>query len=473
MKWIFSVDENWHIGLNDCLLVRIEADLERFKKITMGQIMLMGRRTYMSLKDGEPLPGRVHIVLSRNGEIDKPGVYVVRSKQEALDLISQLQKEEDREVFVIGGGEIARLFLEETTEAYITHVMDSFMADTNLPDLTKVGFYLASKSPVYEDEFKYYFGHYKRKESLMDRTWDLEKIFKSDEDYLEEFNRVMEEAEKLPSYEGRLLDSSESLLEGLRFREEISRRFTKLAVYVHLKHDSDTRESKYQNYSAQIQGAAARLGALSAFYDTEILAADWELIEEYMNENKDLAHYRQFLDRMFRNKDHILSKKEEELLASFSEVLSAPSTIFGYLDNADMTFPSVKNEKGEEVELTQGNFILFMESSDREVRKAAYEAFYSSYKNHNNTLASTLYNHVKASTIEAKLRGFGSAREAQLHGTTIPVEVYDSLIESVHGALPAMAKYLDLRKKYLEVDQLHFYDIYAPLVGELDYKVTY
>lgn len=473
MKWIFSVDENWNIGLNDCLLVRIDADLERFKKITMGNIMVMGSSTFMSLKEGQPLPGRIHIVLSKKSDIDLPGVYVVRSKKEALDKIEELNKEKERQVFIIGGGQVARLFLEETTEAYITHVMASFTADTSLPDLSKEGFYLASKSPIYEDKYKYYYGHYKRKDSLMDRTWDLEKIFTSDEEYLEEFEALMEDAKKLPSFEGRLLESSESLLEGLKFREDISRRFTKLAVYVHLKHDSDTRESKYQNYSSQIQGGFARLGAMSAFYDTEILAADWELIEKYMEENKDLAHYRQFLDRMFRNKDHILSKKEEELLASFSEVLSAPSTIFSYLDNADMTFPSVKNEKGEEVELTQGNFILFMESSDREVRKAAYEAFYSSYKNHKNTLASTLYNHVKASTIEAKLRGFSSAREAQLHGTTIPVEVYDSLIESVHGALPAMAKYLDLRKKYLEVDQLHFYDIYAPLVGELDYKVTY
>lgn len=473
MKWIFAVDENWHIGLNDCLLVRIPEDLERFKEITMGQIMLMGRKTFMSLKGGEPLPGRDHIVLSRNGDFSMPGVYLVRSKEEALEKIKELQKIAKREVYLIGGGEIARLFLDKTDEAFITHVMESFEADTHLPNLNEEGFYLASRSPTYRGDYDYYFAHYKRKEDAVNKTWDLEKIYKSDEDFLEDFDRVMKKAEEIKDFEGRLLESSTSLLEGLRLSEEISRSFEKLAIYVHLKHDLDTRKSLYQNYQAQIQSSYAKLSAMSAFFDTELLAAEWSLIEGFMKDDPQLEHYRQKLDNIFRHKAHILSQKEEELLASFSEVLSAPSTIFSYLDNADFTFPVIKDDKGQDVELTQGNYILFMESADREVRKNAYEALYSVYKAHKNTLAATLYSHIKSRTIEAKLRGFPSARAARLHGNSIPEAVYDSLIDSVHGALPAMGKYLDLRKKYLEVDQLHFYDIYAPLVKEIEYKVSY
>lgn len=473
MKWIFSVDKNWHIGLNEDLLVRIPEDLERFKQITMGQILLMGRKTFMSLKEGQPLPGRSHVVLTRDKDFHVPGVYSVGSKKEALECIDKLLREQKREVFLIGGENVARQFLEETQEAYITHVEESFEADTFLPNLCKEGFYLAEKSPLYQGEYDYYFAHYKRKDGLMDRTWDLTKIFPDDEAFFQEFESLTEEAKKIGDYEGRLLESPSTLLQALKVREGISRRFEKLWTYGHLHHDSDTRLSRYQNYQAQLRGALAEVSALGAYFEPELLAASWESILDFMKENQDLGHYEQLLREIFRHKGHVLSQKEEELLASLGEVMAAPSTIFSYLDNADFTFPPVKNEGGEEVELTQGNYILFMESQDRRVRKDAYEALYSVYKAHKNTLAATLYSHIKGQVIEAKLRNFPSARAAQLHGNSIPEEVYDSLITSVGASLPAMGKYLDLRKKYLGVEELHFYDIYAPLVKEIDYKVSY
>ncbi|NLY37358.1 MAG: oligoendopeptidase F [Tissierellia bacterium] len=473
MKWIFSVDRNWHIGLNNDLLVRIPEDLEHFKQITMGQILLMGRKTFVSLKEGEPLPGRTHVVLTRNKDFYVPGVYIVRSKKQALECIETLVREKKREVFLIGGESVARQFIDETDEAYITHVEASFEADTKLPNLCKEGFVLVERSPLYHGDYDYYFAHYKRKDKVMDRTWDLTKMFADDEAFLEEFNRVTEEAKKISNYEGRLLESPSTLLEALRVREGISRRFEKLWTYGHLHHDSDTRLSRYQNYQAQLRGAYAQLGALAAYFEPELLAAPWEQILDFMEENQELGHYEQLLRDIFRHKAHVLSQKEEELLASLGEVMAAPSTIFSYLDNADFTFPVIKNEKGEEVELTQGNYVLFMESEDRQVRKEAYEALYSVYKAHKNTLASTLYSHIKAQVIEAKLRNFPSARAAQLHGNSIPEEVYDTLIDSVEDALPAMGKYLDLRKKHLGVDALHFYDIYAPLVKEVEYRLSY
>ncbi|NLY36469.1 MAG: oligoendopeptidase F [Tissierellia bacterium] len=473
MKWIFSVDRNWHIGLNEDLLVRIPEDLERFKEMTMGQILLMGRKTFVSLKEGEPLPGRTHVVLTKNKDFYAPGIYIVHSKEEALACVDKLLQEQKREVFLIGGESVARLFMDETQEAYITHVEESFEADTCLPNLLKEGFFLAGKSPLYQGDYDYYFAHYKRKDGGMDRTWDLTKIFPDDEAFLEEFESVKEDAKKIGEYEGRLLESSSLLLEALKVRENISRRFEKLWTYGHLHHDSDTRISRYQNYQAQLRGASAKLSALAAYFEPELLGASWESIQALMEEKPELGDYEQLLKNLFRQKEHILSQKEEELLASLGEVMAAPSTIFSYLDNADFRFPLVKNEKGEEIELTQGNYILFMESQDRQVRKDAYEALYSVYKAHKNTLAATLYSHIKAQAIEAKMRNFPSARAAQLHGNSIPEEVYDSLITSVHDSLPAMGKYLDLRKKYLGLEELHFYDIYAPLVKEIDYKVSY
>lgn len=473
MKWIFSVDQNWHIGLNDCLLVRIPEDLERFKEITMGQILFMGRKTFMSLRGGEPLPGRTHVVLTRDQSFCIPGVLVVRNKKEALACLEKLVRQEKREVFLIGGGDVARQFIKETDEAFITHVEESFHADTSIPDLTKEGFVCVERSPLFHGEYDYYFARYKRKEAGMDKTWDLTKIFESDEIFLEQFDKVMEDAPSIAHYEGKLLESSATLLEALSVREEISRRFEKLWIYGHLHHDSDTRVSRYQNYQTRLRGAYAKLSALSAYFEPELLQASWKQMEVFMEENEGLRHYAQRLKEIFRQKDHVLSKKEEELIAHFSEVLAAPSTIFSYLDDADFTFPAIKNELGEEVVLTQGNYILFMESENRQVRQEAYEGLYSVYKAHKNTLAATLYSHIKAQTIEAKIRNFPSARAAQLHGNDIPEEVYDALIHSVHDALPAMRKYLELRKKYLGVEQLHFYDLYAPLVKEVDYKIPY
>lgn len=473
MKWIFAVDKEWNIGYKGDLLVRIPEDLERFKQITWGQILLMGRRTFMSLAGGIPLPGRVHIVLTEQEDFEPQGVYVVREKEEAEELIERLLQEEEREVFLIGGGNVAVQFLEETDEAYITHVQEVFQADTRIPNLLEEGFVLKEKSPLYHGEFDYYYAHYVRGEKNMQNTWDLTKIYKSDEAFEEDLKRVQEKAKAIPAYKGKVMESADTLLESIETLLEVGRGLTNLYMYSHLNHDTDTRVSRYQNYQAQLEGIAAQISAMGAYFKPELLASSWEQIETFMEEKEELKLYEQYLKNIFRNKDHVLDAREEEILATFSESFGAPSTIFGYLNNADLRFPVIEDEKGEEVELTHGNFIPFLEKEDRDVRKRAYHAYYDVFIQHENTLASTLYNHVKTGSLEAKLRNFPSTRAFRLHRNNIPESVYDSLIESVHAALPAMKKYLELRKKYLGVEQLHFYDVYAPLVKDLDYVVTY
>lgn len=473
MKWIFAVDQNWNIGYRGDLLVRIPEDLQRFKEMTWGQILLMGRKTFMSLAGGKPLPGRVHIVLTQQEDFSCDGVYVVSSKEEAKELISRLLKEEKREVFLIGGGHVASQFLEETEEAYITHVEAVFPADTCIPNLLEEGFHVRERSPLYHGEVDYYYAHYVRGEKNMQNTWDLSKIYESDQAFEEDLALLQEQAKGLPTFKGKLLESPDCLLEALELRLDIGRKLEKLFMYSHLHHDSDTRVSRYQNYQAQLMGVHAQIMALGAYFEPELLAASWKQIEDFLSAKEELKLYEQFLRDLFRNKDHVLDEKSEEILASFSESLGAPSTIFSYLNNADLRFPKIMDERGEEVELTHGNFIPFLEKEDRVVRKNAYEAFYKVFMDHENTLASTLYHHVKTGVLEAKTRNFPSTRAYRLHDNNIPEAVYDSLIQSVHDALPAMKKYLELRKKYLGVDQLHFYDVYAPLVKEVNYVVTY
>ncbi|HZK10209.1 MAG TPA: dihydrofolate reductase, partial [Clostridia bacterium] len=287
MKWIFSVDKKWKIGLNNDLLVRIPEDLSRFKEITMGQILLMGRKTFISLKEGQPLPGRDHIVLTKDKSFSAPGVYLARSKSEALARIEKLLAEEKREVFLIGGESIARQFIDQTSEAYITHIEASFKADTSLPNLLEEGFVLIDKSPLYQGDYDYYYAHYKRKDTDMDRSWDLKKIFRTDEEFLEEVASLKKDAVKIGEFKGRLLESSSTLNKALKTREDLFRRFEKLWVYGHLNHDSDTRISRYQNYQAQLRGVQAELSSMAAYFEPEILTSSWDTIDRFIEEDKD------------------------------------------------------------------------------------------------------------------------------------------------------------------------------------------
>ncbi|KOP29809.1 oligoendopeptidase F [Exiguobacterium acetylicum] len=304
-------------------------------------------------------------------------------------------------------------------------------------------------------------------------TWNLESIYASNEVWEEEFESVKAMLPLLVEYKGRLGQSAETLYEGLQLRDEVSRRLYKLYTYAHMRYDENTADSFYQAMNDRARTLASQIGATLAFMTPELLAVPEATIETYLNENTDLAMYRHAFDELNQEREHVLTEAEEAILAKAGEVLGQSGTTFGMLNNADLTFPKIKGEDGEETELTHGRFITFLESSDRSVREAAFKAMYGTYAKYTNTLASTLAGSVKKDNFYADVRKFPSARAAALHGNAIPESVYDGLVEAVHEHLPLLHRYVALRKRVLGLDELHMYDMYTPLVSEVEMKVSY
>lgn len=313
----------------------------------------------------------------------------------------------------------------------------------------------------------------KREEIPVEKTWRLEDIFATDDLWEKEYESLKEDIPKLLNYKGRLSESSKTLHELLILNDDIEFRLGKLYTYSHMRYDQDTTNSFYQAMNAKAQTLITLASSSMSYIIPEILAMDEKTINAFLNENKELQLYRKILDDILRNRPHVLSEKEEELLALVQEPLSSSSNTFGMLNNADITFPSIKDENGEEVDVTHGRYIKFMESKDRRVRKDAFQALYSTYDKFKNTFASTLSGAIKAHNFQAKARKYSSAREAALFRNNIPESVYDNLVEAVNEKLPLMHRYIKLRKQILNVDELHMYDIYTPLVKDVEMKITY
>lgn len=312
-----------------------------------------------------------------------------------------------------------------------------------------------------------------RQDVDVSETWNLESIYASNEAWEEEFESVKAMLPLLVEYKGRLGQSADTLYEGLQLRDEVSRRLYKLYTYAHMRYDENTADSFYQAMNDRARTLASQIGATLAFMTPELLAVPETTIETYLNENADLAMYRHAFDELNQEREHVLTEAEEAILAKAGEVLGQSGTTFGMLNNADLTFPKIKGEDGEETELTHGRFITFLESSDRSVREAAFKAMYGTYAKYTNTLASTLAGSVKKDNFYADVRKFLSARAAALHGNAIPESVYDGLVEAVHEHLPLLHRYVALRKRVLGLDELHMYDMYTPLVSEVEMKVSY
>lgn len=312
-----------------------------------------------------------------------------------------------------------------------------------------------------------------RQDVDVSETWNLESIYASNEAWEEEFESVKAMLPLLVEYKGRLGQSADTLYEGLQLRDEVSRRLYKLYTYAHMRYDENTADSFYQAMNDRARTLASQIGATLAFMTPELLAVPETTIETYLNENADLAMYRHAFDELNQEREHVLTEAEEAILAKAGEVLGQSGTTFGMLNNADLTFPKIKGEDGEETELTHGRFITFLESSDRSVREAAFKAMYGTYAKYTNTLASTLAGSVKKDNFYADVRKFPSARAAALHDNAIPESVYDGLVEAVHEHLPLLHRYVSLRKRVLGLDELHMYDMYTPLVSEVEMKVSY
>lgn len=313
----------------------------------------------------------------------------------------------------------------------------------------------------------------KRSEVPVELTWRLEDIFATDEEWEKEFKQLQQEIPKAEQYKGKLGESADRLYAYLKLEDEIWNRLGKLYTYAHMRYDQDTTNSFYQGLNSRAENLATQASSAMSFAVPEILTIDEERIAAFLEEKKELRLYKKVLDEINRQRPHVLSEKEEALLAEASDALSNPSQTFSMLNNADLTFPTVVNEDGEEVDLTHGRYSTFMKSKDRRVRKEAFQAMYETYGKFKNTFASTLSGNIKTHNFSAKVRNYDSARQAALNRNNIPEKVYDNLVEAVNEKLPLMHRYIKMRKKALQLDELHMYDIYTPLIQDVEMKITY
>ncbi|MDO6228034.1 oligoendopeptidase F [Streptococcus infantis] len=303
-------------------------------------------------------------------------------------------------------------------------------------------------------------------------TWDLSTIFETDQKWEQELALLTEDTKEAASLEGHLLDSAESLLNITERYLDLSRRLEKLYVYAHMKNDQDTRVAKYQEYYAKAMTLYSQLDQVFSFYEPEFMAITEEQYQNFLAEEPKLQPYKHFFDKLLQNKEHVLSQREEELLAGAGEIFGAASETFAILDNADIVFPFVKDEDGNEVQLSHGVYMRLVESKNRDVRRGAYEALYSTYEQYQHTYAKTLQTNVKVQNYRAKVRNYKSAREAALAANFVPESVYDNLVSAVRKHLPLLHRYLSLRSKILGIPDLKMYDVYTPL-SSVEYSFTY
>lgn len=312
-----------------------------------------------------------------------------------------------------------------------------------------------------------------RNEVPKELTWDLEAIFPTDDAWELEFKQLGQDISDIKEYQNKLAESAENLLGLFKLEDELSLRLGKLYTYANMRSDEDKTNAAYQAMSQKVMSLLVAFSSNMSYIEPEILAMDEIRIDAFLQENDELKYYEKALDDITRKRKHTLSKKEEEILSEAAEAMQTPSQVFGMLNNADLKFPTIKDEHGEEVELTHGRYLRFLESSDRSVRKTAFEAMYQTYGDFKNTFAATLNGNVKKDNFYAKVRNYDSARQAALDNNKIPETIYDNLVEAISEKLPLLHRYTALRKKMLDLDTLHMYDLYTPLVQDIDMKTTY
>ena len=312
----------------------------------------------------------------------------------------------------------------------------------------------------------------KREEIPQQYKWKMEDLYVTNEAWETDFKKLQDGIEELQKYEGTLGNSAENLLKMHETCDELNQIAEKVYVYANQRLHENTGNSYYQGLAGKAQMLLVQMSEASSYIEPELLGIPEETLKE-MLKTEGLKKYETYYGRLLRKKEHILSKEMEELLAGVEEVAEGPKDTFMMFNNADIKFPVITGEDGETVEITHGKYAKLLESQNREVRKAAFLGLYESYGKFKNTLAATYGANVKQAGFFAKARKYASSLEASLAGSHIPTEVYDRLIESVHAHLPALHKYMEVRKEKLGVEELHMYDLYVPMVGEADKKISY
>lgn len=302
--------------------------------------------------------------------------------------------------------------------------------------------------------------------------WQLDKMYSSKENIEKDIKIVKEYINEVKKYKGKLSDNRESFLNALSVYENANRLVQNLYVYTHMKQHEDTRINSYQGDASRTEMLSSELSMATSYIVPEIIAMDEKVLNGFLEDEK-ASFYKKFIDEILRDKPHTLSEREEELLAATSELTSVPENVYDMLAYADMEFPEIEDENGEKVRISHSNYSLYIKSKDKRVRKDAFEAEFNTYGTYKNTFASTLYGAIKSEIFYAKVRNHNSAIEASLFEDDINVEVYENLIASMDESLPVLNKYIELKKKFLELDEIHMYDLYVPLTDKYDIKIPY
>ncbi|AXG05872.1 oligoendopeptidase F [Haloplanus rubicundus] len=293
--------------------------------------------------------------------------------------------------------------------------------------------------------------------------WALESIFASDEDWEDAFEDVRDRIDDLDAYEGRVTESPETLLELLELREELMRDVSVVSTYANLRSSEDTREQAYQAMSARAESMAADARSAASYVEPELQELDESELTAFVDAEPALAEYEHYFDDVLRGKPHTRSKEVEELLADLSDVTDAASEVYNMLSNADMEFPTVEDPDGEAVEISLGNFTKLQKHPNREFRREVHEAFYDRWADVRNSVGTSLKKSVTADVKLARARNYETAREAALDGPNVPVEVYDTLVETVEDNLDYLHRHADLKAQALGVDDLRMWDLYASM----------
>lgn len=313
----------------------------------------------------------------------------------------------------------------------------------------------------------------KRSDVPVELTWDLTTIFKDDRAVKTAMTQLKVGVQAVLTQQGKLQDSAQNLLKVIQDELNVQNQLEHLFVYAELKNDQDTGDNTNQGLKDQITGLVAKVSAQLAWIEPEILAIPNQKLTEFQNNESELKPYEHFLAVLRLKKDHVLSAKEEAILAGASSIFDSSEKVFGILDNSDLKFPFVKNSAGQTVQLSQGIYSTLLQSTNQVVRKQAFEQLYAVYEQFRNTFAATLSGEVKVHNFNAQIRGFKDARQAAMSENAIPDAVYTNLVTEVNSHLDLLHRYVGLRKKILNLKEMHMYDLYTPITGKSPLSYTY
>ena len=312
-----------------------------------------------------------------------------------------------------------------------------------------------------------------RSEVPEELTWDLERVYQSIEDWKKDQQKLEQKLAEFRRAKDQMKAGAEEFLTVIEHYLEIMRIYEKLAVFASMKNDQDTTNSKYQELQGMADNLGTQVSEAVAWFQPALVHLDDRVVQDYFEQNPNLEPYRHFITELRSQRDHLLSDAQEELLAAAGNIFGAPEKTFEMLSDADLKFPVVEGENGQKFELSEGTYSKLLESADQKVRRGAFKALYQTYGAFKNTFATTLTSQVQVQNYQAKVRHYASAKDAALSENHIPDKVYDVLIDEVHRNLPLLHRYVKLRGEVLNLDKVHMYDLYTPIVKESNLSFTY